>query len=41
MSNWKNSEYILSNYKSGRVDTVEYELKYTLQLQNTDIMKDW
>lgn len=35
------SQDILSDYKSGRIDTVEYELKYTLQLQNTDIMKDW
>ena len=32
---------ILSAYKSGQIDEVEYEFKYTLQLQNTDIMKDW
>ena len=35
------SQDILSNYKAGKIDKVEYELKYTLQLQNTDIVKDW
>ena len=32
---------ILNAYKSGQIDEIEYEFKYTLQLQNTNIMKDW
>ena len=32
---------ILQGYKSGKLDELDYELKYRLQLQNADVIGDW
>lgn len=34
------SEDILRDYKSGKIDEIEYEFRYRLQLQNRDVLSD-